>query len=158
MAEQSKERFDQEMMFDQYLGQLDMEKHPLWGEAWIGQNQEAFEKVMHDMGADLAYGYDFRICLYRPRTGKHCEYGVRVGFKERTDRWWRENMMDVTDLTRYVSENEGTIKAVGMIESLLTNSSVHQAMTHAAERMVVNADIVVDDAKDMAELIEGVKE
>lgn len=158
MAEQSKERYNQEMMFDQYLGHLDLEKHPRWELAWNGQDQKVFEEILHDMGADLAYGYDFRVCHYRPRTGKQSEYGVRVGFKERTDSWWRENMMDVTDLTRYVSENEGTVRAVGMIESLLTNGSVHQAMAEAAERIVVNADIVVDDGKDMADIVDEVKE
>lgn len=153
MSELKKEKFDQPHEFDQYLGQIDMEHHPLWEEAWVGQNKEKFEKILHDMGADLAYGYEFRVCLYRARTNNKVEYGVRVSFVERTDKWWISNMMSTSDIVR---NTKNSIRATGMRESLMEESPMHLAMTAAAERFVVNADIVVNE-NDIAILVEGVK-
>jgi hypothetical protein len=115
MSEMAVEKFDQPMEFDQYLGQLDMEKHPLWKKAWVDQDKEAFEQILEDLGADISYGYDFRVCLHRSRMTNQVEYGVRVGFKERTDKWWTANMLSVEDLVR---TTRGSIRATGMKEAL----------------------------------------
>jgi hypothetical protein len=124
-----KERFDQIGEFDNFLGQLDMELHPLWNKAWIGQDQKAFEQILHDMGADLSYGYDFRVCLYRARTSNKVEYGVRVSFKERTDKWWVSNMMDASDIIR---NTKCSIRATGMRESLPEDSPLFEVMVNVA--------------------------
>lgn len=137
-----KERFDQPMQFDQYLGQLDMEQHPLWDEAWLGQDQQKFEKILHDLGADLNFGYDFRVCMYRARTTNKTEYGVRVGFKERTDKHWMNTMMGIEDVIR---NNVGTLSdalaRVGMIESLGIENPLNCAMAEGDEEMVINVKI-----------------
>lgn len=115
MSQLKKEKFDQPHEFDQYLGQLDMEKHPLWERAWKGQDQEAFEQILHDLGADLSHGYEFNVCFYRPRMSNQPEYGVRVSFKERTDKQWMDTMMDITDVLRNTT---GSITRTGMVLSL----------------------------------------
>lgn len=142
MSELKKEKFDQPHEFDQYLGQIDMEHHPLWEKAWLGQDQQAFETILNDMGADLRYGYEFRVCLYRARTNNKVEYGVRVSFVERTDKWWVSNMMATSDIVRTTKDS---IRATGMRESLMEESPMHTAMVAAAERFVVNADIRVNE-------------
>lgn len=124
-----KEKFDQVGEFDNFLGQIDMELHPLWNKAWIGQDQQAFEQILHDMGADLNYGYDFRVCLYRARTSNKVEYGVRVSFKERQDDWWVRNMMDTSDIVR---NTKCSIRATGMRESLNQDSPMLEVMVQAA--------------------------
>lgn len=141
MAELQKEKFDQPMEFDQYLGQLDMEKHPLWDKAWNGQDQKAFETILHDLGADLKYGYDFRVCLYRSRMTNKVEYGMRVGFTERTDKVWVDTMMDVSDIAR---RTHNSIRATGMRECLNSESGLNDAMIEQAQKFVINADIVCD--------------
>lgn len=124
-----KEKFDQPMQFDQYLGQLDMENHPLWKEAWIGQDQKKFEQILHDMGADLSYGYEFRVCLHRARTSNKVEYGVRVGFKERTDKKWMSEMMAVEDIIRVnVGGLTNALARVGMLESLGATNPLNEAI------------------------------
>jgi hypothetical protein len=114
-----KEKHDKPGEFDQYLGQLDMEQHPLWEEAWIGQDQSKFEQILFEMGADLDYGYDFRVCNYRARTTNQTEYGVRVGFKERTDKRWMSEMMAIEDVARNtVGGLSNALARVGMLESI----------------------------------------
>lgn len=128
--------------FDQYLGQLDMEQHPLWEEAWIGQNQEKFEQILHSMGADLAYGYDFRVCLHRARTSNKVEYGVRVGFKERTDKPWMTEMMAVEDIARLnVGGLSDAMARVGMLESLGMENPLNVAMREGDEELVINVQL-----------------
>jgi hypothetical protein len=138
MSELRKEKFDQPMEFDQYLGQLDMEQHPLWKKAWIGQDKEAFDKILHDLGADLDYGYDFRVCLYRSRMTNKVEYGVRVGFKERTDKWWTSNMMDASDIVRNTHDS---IRATGMRQCLNEDSPLNEVMMEQAAKYAVVVDI-----------------
>lgn len=137
-----KERFDQPMQFDQYLGQLDMEQHPLWEEAWLGQDQKKFEKILYDLGADLNFGYDFRVCMYRARTTNKTEYGVRVGFKERTDKHWMNTMMGIEDVIR---NNVGTLSdalaRVGMIESLGIENPLNSAMAEGEEELTISVKI-----------------
>lgn len=141
MSEMAKERFDQPMEFDQYLGQLDMELHPLWEKAWIGQDKEAFETILHDMGADLSYGYEFNVCLYRARTTNKVEYGVRVMFRERTDKWWVDNMMDTSDIVRNTHDS---IRATGMREALNEDSPLNDVMMDQAAKYAVMVDIKCD--------------
>lgn len=119
MAEQSVERFEQSMLFDQYLGDVDLMRHPQYTEGLYEKDKELHDSILHSMGADLSYGYEFVESTYRTRICKSIRVGVRICFKERTDKWWQQNMMDISDIVRYVSENEGTIKAVGMRESLM---------------------------------------
>lgn len=157
MAEQSVERFEQSMLFDQYLGDVDLMRHPQYTEGLYEKDKELHDSILHSMGADLSYGYEFVESTYRTRICKSIRVGVRICFKERTDKWWQQNMMDISDIVRYVSENEGTIKAVGMRESLMEDSSMHAAMVAATERFVINAEIVVKDNNDSADLIEEVK-
>lgn len=141
MSELRKEKFDQPMEFDQYLGQLDMENHPLWKKAWIEQDKEAFEQILKDLGADLDYGYDFRVCLYRSRMTNKVEYGVRVGFKERTDKWWTSNMMDASDIVRNTHDS---IRATGMRQALNEDSPLNEVMMEQAAKYAVVVDIKVD--------------
>lgn len=142
MSELAKEKFDQPGEFDQYLGQLDMERHPLWEKAWLGQDQEAFEKIMHDLGADLDYGYDFRVCLYRSRMTNKVEYGVRVGFRERTDKWWVDNMMGVSDIVRNTHDS---IRATGMRQGLNEDCALNEVMVEQAAKFAVVVDIKCND-------------
>jgi hypothetical protein len=141
MSELAVEKFDQPMEFDQYLGQLDMERHPLWEKAWLGQDQKAFEKILHDLGADLDFGYDFRVCLYRSRMTNKVEYGVRVGFRERSDKWWTDNMMDTSDIVRNTHDS---IRATGMRQCLNEDSALNEVMMEQAAKFVTLVDIKVD--------------
>lgn len=138
MAEMKQEQFDQPMEFDNYLGQLDMELHPLWEKAWIGQDQKAFEQILHDMGADLTQGYDFRVCLHRARTSNKVEYGVRVGFRERTDKWWVDNMMATSDIVR---NTHNSLRATGMRQCLNEDSALNEVMMDQAAKYAVVVDI-----------------
>jgi hypothetical protein len=138
MSELAVEKFDQPHDFDQYLGQLDMELHPLWEKAWIGQDKEAFETILHDMGADLAHGYDFRVCLHRARTSNKVEYGVRVGFRERTDKWWVDNMMATSDIVR---NTHNSLRATGMRQCLNEDSALNEVMMDQAAKYAVVVDI-----------------
>ena len=144
MAEQQKERFDQPHDFDQYLGHLDLELHPKWEQAWKGQDQKVFEEILKDMGADLRYGYDFRVCNYRPRTSKHSEYGIRIGFKERSDKWWVDNMMDITDIIRHV---KGSVRTTGMRLSIPEDSSLYEVMAQQAAKFAVVVDIKCNEGE-----------
>ena len=138
MSEMAKEKFDQPMEFDQYLGQLDMERHPLWERAWIGQDKQAFETILSDLGADLKYGYEFNVCLYRSRMTNKVEYGVRVMFKERSDKWWVSNMMDASDIVRNTHDS---IRATGMRQALNEDSPLNEVMMDQAAKYAVVVDI-----------------
>lgn len=148
MSEMAVERFDQPMEFDQYLGQIDMELHPLWEKAWIGQDQTAFETILHDLGADLKYGYEFNVCLYRSRMTNKVEYGVRVMFKERTDKWWVSNMMDASDIVRNTHDS---IRATGMRQALNEDSALNEVMMEQAAKYAVVVDIKCSDLKEEIE-------
>jgi len=141
MSELRSERFDQPHDFDQYLGQLDMEHHPLWHDAWVGQDQKKFETILHDLGADLNYGYEFTVCLYRSRITNKVEYGVRVSFKERTDKWWVANMMCTSDIVRNTHDS---IRATGMRMGLNEDCPLNEAMKLSMAANVVVVDIKVD--------------
>lgn len=145
MAELQKEKFDQPMEFDQYLGHLDLERHPLWEKAWKGQNQKLFEQVLYEMGADLNYGYEFTTCIHRARTSNAVEYGMRVSFKERTDKWWVNNMMAVSDMVR---NTHNSIRATGMREALNEDNPLNEAVKLAASQMTTAFDIKVDMGHD----------
>lgn len=146
MAEQANEKFDQPHDFDQYLGQIDMELHPLWEKAWIGQDQKAFEEILFDLGADLKHGYDFRVCLYRSRMTNKVEYGVRVGFKERQDKWWVSNMMDASDIVRNTHDS---IRATGMRQCLNEDSPLNEVMMEIAAKQAIIVDIKCNDSKEV---------
>lgn len=146
MAEQANEKFDQPHDFDQYLGQIDMELHPLWETAWIGQDQKAFEEILFDLGADLKHGYDFRVCLYRSRMTNKVEYGVRVGFKERQDKWWVSNMMDASDIVRNTHDS---IRATGMRQCLNEDSPLNEVMMEIAAKQAIIVDIKCNDSKEV---------
>lgn len=141
MSKLKSEKTDQPMEFNQYLGQLDMERHPLWEAAWKGQNQDLFEKILYDLGADLSYGYAFNVCLYRSRMTNKVEYGVRVSFTERTDKWWVDNMMNVSDLVR---ETKNSIRATGMRMALNEESPLNEVMLEQAAKTVGFFDIKVN--------------
>lgn len=142
MTVMKEEKRNKPAEFDQYLGQLDLEQHPLWDEAWLGQNQEAFEKIMYDLGADLSYGYDFRICMYRARTSNKTEYGVRVGFKERTDKHWMDTMMGIEDIARNtVGTTTNALARVGMLESLGVENPLNNAMREGEDELVINVNV-----------------
>lgn len=144
MREESKNKIGQH---DQYLGQGDLKLHPLWKNEWLSQphseyepflmghpDQDQFEKLLTSMGADLKYGYTSRVVLHRNRTNNDVNYGLYIHFKERTDKWWMNNMMAVSDIVRNVSENEGSIRATGMRESLNEDSPLLEVMINAAEQ------------------------
>lgn len=141
MAELQKEKFDQPHDFDQYLGHIDLEQHPLWDKAWHGQDQNAFEKVLSDLGADLAFGYAFDICLHRARTNNKVDYGMRVAFRERTDKHWVNTMMDASDIVR---NTHNSIRATGMRECLNSENGLNDAMIEQAQKFAINVDIVCD--------------
>lgn len=145
MAKLQKEKFDQPMEFDQYLGHMDLEQHPLWGDAWVGQDQEAFETVLHEMGADLRFGYEFTMCLHRSRTNNKVEYGMRVAFRERTDTDWMDNMMSTSDIVR---NTHNSLRATGMRMGLNEETPLNEAMMEQAAKLVTLADIKVDLSKD----------
>lgn len=142
------EKKNQPAEFDQYLGQLDMEHHPLWNEAWVGQDQKKFEQILHDMGADLNYGYDFRICMYRARISNKTEYGVRVGFKERTDKKWMSEMMSIEDVARNtVGGLSDALARVGMLESMGHTNPLLEIM-HEGDVIDTGLDVTIQSIKE----------
>lgn len=146
MSELRKEKFDQVMEFDQYLGHLDLERHPLWTDAWIGQDQNKFEQVLYEMGADTKYGYEFTVCNYMPRTSNRSEYGMRVSFKERTDKWWTDNMMCTSDIVR---NTHNSLRATGMRQCLNEDSALNEVMMDQAAKYAVVVDIKCDLTGDL---------
>lgn len=145
MSEMKKERFDQIHEFDNYLGHLDLEQHPLWDKAWFGQDQEVFETVLHELGADLRMGYEFTMCLHRSRTNNKVEYGMRVAFRERTDKEWMTTMMATSDIVR---NTHNSLRATGMRMGLNEDTPLNEAMMEQASKLVTMADIKVDMSKD----------
>lgn len=161
MSEMSKERFEQVGEFDQYLTHLDLELHPAFKKVLLNGDRDAFERVLKDFGADLSYGYEEEIATARARRkdlqpSKQVVTGVLVRFKERTDKWWVDNMMDVSDIIRNTKDS---IRATGMRLANNEDSPMHQAMMAASERYVQSFDIKVDmgEEKDIATLIEETK-
>lgn len=132
--------------FDQYLGQLDLELHPLWEEAWKGQDQSKFETILHDFGVDLKFGYTFQVETYRARRKdlnpyQQVERGMVVRFRERRDKEFA-SYRELTDIirTNYV-EGEGSLTAalarVGMIESLGTANPMSEAFEKDSMEIIV---------------------
>lgn len=131
MASLKKEKQNQTPSFDQYLSFIDMEQHPKWKEGWNKQNQKVFESILHDLGVDLALGWEIDICLHRARTNNKVDYGPRVRFRERTDKWWMNNMMSTSDLVR---NTQGSIRSTGMRLSLNEDCSLYSAMKEMAAK------------------------
>lgn len=148
MSEMAREKFDQTCSFDQYLSFLDMEKHPLWDEAWKGQNAEKFDQILYDMGADLSKGWEITMCLHRARTSNNVEYGPRVSFVERQDKWWVSNMMATSDIVRNTHDS---IRATGMRQAINEDSPLHEVMMDQAAKYAVVVDIKCSDLKEEIE-------
>lgn len=101
-----------EYMFNQYLSFLDLECHEDFKKVWSEQDKRGFEKVLMSMGADLNFGWEIKVCLHRSRFSEKVDYGPRITFKERTDKYWIKNGMQLEDIVREV---DSTISRVGMI-------------------------------------------
>lgn len=161
MSTLRQEQFNQPHEYDQYLTQVDLEIHPEWETAFKTGDRSVFERVLHELGADLRYGYSEEIAHVRARRNdlppsKQVQYGMLVRFKERTDKWWVSNMMEVSDIVR---NTKNSLRATGMRESLMEDSPMNAAMMEAAERMLVPVDIKVNmgEDKDLADLIKESK-
>lgn len=153
MAEQGKERFEQVGLFNQYLTQVDLELHPLWLDAFINGHRDSFEKILHDFGADLRYGYEEEVAYARARRSdllpsQQVSYGMLVRFKERTDKWWIDNMMAVEDI---VDLTKDSIRATGMREALNSASHLYDAMKLEASKNVINVNIACNDGTEKKE-------
>lgn len=151
MAEQGKERFEQVGLFNQYLTQADLELHPNYEQAFKTGDRKLFEKVLNDFGADLSYGYEEEVAYARARRSdllpsQQVSYGVLVRFKERTDKWWVDNMMAVEDI---VDLTKDSIRATGMREALNSASHLYDAMKHEASKNVINVDIKCDEGVEV---------
>lgn len=110
--------------FDQFLSFLDLEKLDDWEEAFKGQNEELFNKVLYTNGADLDYGWKIEYVLHRPRTSNFVEYGPVVRFRERRDKEY-EPYRDVRDIAR--TDPSSTVRA-GMVESLNAGITLNDAI------------------------------
>jgi len=149
MAEQGKERFEQVGLFNQYLTQADLELHPDYDKALKTGDRKLFEKVLSDFGADLKYGYEEEIAHARARRSdllpsQQVSYGMLVRFKERTDKWWVDNMMAVEDI---VDLTKDSIRATGMREALNSASHLYDAMKLEASKNVINVNIACNDGE-----------
>lgn len=131
------EKFDQHPIFDQFLSFVDLEKHPKWNKAWKEQNQEVFEEVLFDLGADVTQGWSISVCLHRPRTSNAAEYGPMVRFKERTDKGW-ESYRDVSDIVR---DTESSVARYGMKLSLGDGNCLNDLMV---EKLKVSVKVFED--------------
>lgn len=146
MSELAVEKFDQEHDFDQYIGFLDLDTHPKWLEIWQAQDEARFKKVLHYFGADTEQGFMFDQCIYRARRSdltpsQQVEFGMVVRFKERTDKWWQNNMMCIEDVVRHT---QNSIRATGMREALNEDSSLNDLMIEQAAKFAINVDIKCD--------------
>lgn len=146
MSQMANEKFEQVGEFDQYLTHLDLELHPKWKEVLLNGDRTAFETILRDFGADLAYGYEEEIATARARRkdlipSKQVSTGVLVRFKERTDKWWVDNMMDISDIIRNTKDS---IRATGMRLASNEDSPMYQAMIAAASQHITNVEIAVD--------------
>lgn len=148
MAEQSVERNEQPMIYDQYLGHTDLARHPKFKDALISGNRRDFEAILVQLGADLKYGYEEEVCLHRPRTSNIPVHGVLVRFRERRDDYWVKNMMQTSDIVRMTSEETGSLRATGMRESLGEDNPMFTAMAQSVSAQLVSADIVVNDGEE----------
>lgn len=151
MSEQASERFEQVGEFDQYLTHLDLELHPLFKKVLLTGDRDAFEAILKDFGADLSYGYEEEVATARARRKdltptQQVVTGVLVRFKERTDKWWVDNMMDVSDIIRNTKDS---IRATGMRLASNEDSPMYQAMIAAASQQVVNVDIACDMGEEI---------
>lgn len=146
MSEQAVEKFDQEHYFDQYIGFLDLDTHPKWQEIWDEQDEDRFKKVIAYFGADVEQGFMFDQCIYRARRtdltpSQQVEFGMVVRFKERTDKWWVDNMMSIEDVVRHT---QNSIRATGMRTGLNEDSPLHEVMMEQATRHAMIVDIKCD--------------
>lgn len=71
-----------------WLSFKDLNKLPDFRLAIMRQDQESFERILYENGADLSYGYNVVKCLHRPRTENMPYDGFRVEFVERLDSDW----------------------------------------------------------------------
>ena len=146
MSQMANEKFEQVGEFDQYLTHLDLELHPGFKKAVVSGDRDAFEKVLKDFGADLSYGYEEEVATVRARRSdlppsKQVHTGILVRFKERTDKWWVDNMMDISDIIRNTKDS---IRATGMRLASNEDSPMYQAMIAAASQHITNVEIAVD--------------
>lgn len=153
MAESAVEKFDQDHDFDQYIGQLDLDTHPKWNQAWETQDKELFEKIIHYFGADITQGYLFEQVLYRARRtdltpSQQVEHGLVVRFKERTDAWWVKHMMSIEDIVRHT---QNSIRATGMRQCMNEDTPMNDVMMEQAAKMLVVVDIKCNDEKEVVE-------
>ena len=107
------------LQHNQYLSFLDLEKIDGFIEAWKTQDEDKFVEILHTHGMDIEWGWDIDYALHRPRTSNQVEYGLRVTFKERTDKEF-EKYRCVEDLAR---DDKSSVVRFGMVQSL--NSGVH---------------------------------
>lgn len=120
---------EQKFEHNQYLSFLDLEHHPEWKAAWKSQDKRACDKILMAMGVDLKFGYDIADCTHRSRIDQKVGSGPRVSFRERTDKYWLSNGMQVEDLVR---ETPSIIARVGMILAMNVDTRV-ESMVRAAE-------------------------
>lgn len=151
MSDLAVEKFDQQHDFDQYVGQLDLDLHPSWQKAWEEQDVDRFEKILHYFGADCSKGYKFEQVLYRARRtdlnpSQQVERGLIVRFKERTDKWWKDNMMCVEDIVRHT---QNSIRATGMRQALNEDSALHEVMMEQASKFVTCVEIKCNMNEDV---------
>jgi hypothetical protein len=147
MAEQGKERFEQVGLFNQYLTQVDLELHPEWVNAFKSGDRSLFERILYEFGADLRYGYEEDVAHVRARRSdlkpyEQVQYGMLIRFKERTDKWWVDNMMDITDI---VDMTKDSIRATGMREVLNSTSHLYEAMKQEAAKNIIVVEIACND-------------
>lgn len=147
MSELAKEKFDQDHSFDQFIGQLDLDLHPRWKEAWVNQDKDLLEKILHYFGADVSHGYAFEQVIYRARRtdlypSQQVERGLIVRFKERTDPWWVKHMMSIEDIVRHT---ESSIRATGMRLCMNEETPMNDVMMEAASKLVTIVDIKCKD-------------
>lgn len=112
----------QPFLFDQYLSFVDLEKLDDWHLAWKGQDKQKFEEILYNNGADLEFGWSVVEGLHRPRTSNQVDYGPRVTFKERSDKWWVRNMMSVEDIITHVTDEQVRVDLIGMMNQKMSLS------------------------------------
>lgn len=119
---------EQKFERNQYLSFLDLQHHPAWVIAWKAQDKTACDKVLMSMGVDLKFGYDVADCLHRSRIDQKVGSGPRVTFRERTDKYWLNNGMQMEDMVR---ETPSIISRVGMILAMNADTRVESMVTAA---------------------------
>ena len=141
-----KENFDTTLYAEhnQYLSFLDLELLDGWEEAWKGQNEELFLKILHTNGADLNYGWNLEECLHRPRCSNQVEYGYVVRFRERQDKEF-EPYRAVEDIAK--TDPSSTVRA-GMVNSLNMGTTISDAIEDALSTRAKLIQVKNESKKD----------